>query len=383
MATQASEKVERLLNLVICLLHTRYPLLKERIRRAVPQYDQVSDEAFDRMFERDKDELRALGIPLRSRVDPVFEDDTGYFIDRREYALPQIEFTPAEAAALSLAARTWTRASLAGTGAEALRKLAAAGVVTDGGAASPTLGVEPRVRTVEPAFEAVHAAVLATYPIAFDYRRSGGAATAATAATRRHVQPWGLASWHGRWYLTGFDIDRQAPRIFRLGRIEGQVAKDGRPGSYVVPPDHDARSTVRFSAPDPRDGAGTARVRVRAGRAHALRRRATADRTGPSGADPPGLRSAGGGSPGTGDTPAWDELAIGYSDADRFVDELCWYGPDVVVLSPESVRAAVIERLRAAAGGSAAGGSAAPGTSAMVVAATPEAPCDARPEAAR
>ncbi|WP_084343608.1 helix-turn-helix transcriptional regulator [Piscicoccus intestinalis] len=334
MSTQASEKVERLLNLVICLLHTRRPLRKDQIRRAVPQYDQEADEAFDRMFERDKDELRGLGIPLHSRVDPVFEDDTGYFIDRREYALPQIEFTPGEVAALSLAARTWTHASLAGTGAEALRKLGASGVDLDAAAASPALGVEPRVRAVEPAFDAVHAAVVQTYPIAFDYR---GGSAAPGRPQRRHVQPWGIASWHGRWYLTGFDTDRQAQRVFRLGRIEGAVRREGRPGSYEVPADHDARATVRFSGrAGEADSGGTARVSVRAGRAHALRRRAGAVPSAePS--RPPEARS-------------WEEIDVPYTDSQRLVDELCWYGPDVRVVGPPPIREAVLARLRAAAG---------------------------------
>lgn len=332
MSTQASEKVERLLNLVICLLHTRRPLRKDQIRRAVPQYDQEADEAFDRMFERDKDELRGLGIPLHSRVDPVFEDDTGYFIDRREYALPQIEFTPGEVAALSLAARTWTHASLAGTGAEALRKLGASGVDLDAAAASPALGVEPRVRAVEPAFDAVHAAVVQTYPIAFDYR---GGSAAPGRPQRRHVQPWGIASWHGRWYLTGFDTDRQAQRVFRLGRIEGPVRRDGRPGSYEVPADHDARATVRFSGRASEDDpGGTARVSVRAGRAHALRRRA--------GAVPSAESSA--------EARSWEEIEVPYTDSQRLVDELCWYGPDVRVVGPPPIRESVLARLRAAAG---------------------------------
>lgn len=338
MATQASAKVERLLNLVICLLHTRRPLLKEQIRRAVPQYDQESDEAFDRMFERDKDELRALGIPLRGRLDPVFEDEMGYHIDRREYALPQIDFTPGEVAALSLAARTWTHASLAGTGAEALRKLAAGGVDTDAASAGPPLGIEPRVRAAEPAFDAVHAAVLAAHPIAFDYRRgsgsSGSGGSGPPGRQRRHVQPWGLASWHGRWYLTGYDTDRDAPRIFRLGRIQGAVTRDGPAGSYEIPADHDPRSTVRFNL-DPAGASCSARLRVRAGRAHALRRRASS----PAGSSKP-----------TGEVRAWEELRIEYTDEQRFVDELCWYGPDVVVIAPQSVKDAVVRKLRAAAG---------------------------------
>ena len=127
MSTQpsATAKTERLLNLVICLLYTRKPLSKAKIRDAVPQYGlTASAEAFDRMFERDKDELRDLGIPLVTEpVDAYFDDEPGYRIDGREYALPEISFEPDELAVLGLASRAWAQASLAGPAAQALRKL--------------------------------------------------------------------------------------------------------------------------------------------------------------------------------------------------------------------------------------------------------------------
>ncbi len=137
-------KTERLLNLVICLLYTRRPLTKEQIRASVAQYAGTSsDEAFDRMFERDKDELRELGIPLvASPLDRFFEDEIGYRIDRREYALPQIEFTREELTVLGLAAKAWEQASLAGPAAAAMRKLAATGVQRDD---ASIIGLEPRV----------------------------------------------------------------------------------------------------------------------------------------------------------------------------------------------------------------------------------------------
>src|SRR6476619_8169472 len=129
----AAAKTERLLNLVICLLYTRNPLSKAKIRDAVPQYGSTaSHEAFDRMFERDKDELRELGIPLVTEdIGGVWDDEVGYRIDQREYALPDIEFEPDELAVLGLASRTWAHASLAGPAAQALRKLKAAGVERD------------------------------------------------------------------------------------------------------------------------------------------------------------------------------------------------------------------------------------------------------------
>ena len=168
----AADKTERLLNLVICLLYTRKPLSKAKIRDAVPQYgSSASDEAFDRMFERDKDELRELGIPLVTEpYDILFDDEPGYRIDRREYALPEISFAPDELAVLGLASRAWTQASLAGPAAQALRKLEAAGVERDD---SSLIGIVPMVRTVEPAFEAVKDAVLARTAMAFTYRTAG------------------------------------------------------------------------------------------------------------------------------------------------------------------------------------------------------------------
>ena len=232
MSTQPNPaaKTERLLNLVICLLYTRRPLSKAKIRDAVPQYGTTaSDEAFDRMFERDKDELRDLGIPLVTEpFDVLFEDEPGYRIDRREYALPEISFAADELAVLGLASRAWAQASLAGPAAQALRKLEAAGVERDD---SSLIGIEPRVRTAEPAFEAVKNAVLKRTPVAFTYRTAGTGGVGT-----RHVQPWGIASWHGRWYLTGFDTDRNASRVFRLGRIEGEVATGGpSPGHTRCP----------------------------------------------------------------------------------------------------------------------------------------------------
>ncbi len=180
----AAAKTERLLNLVIALLSTRRPLTKAQLRTAVPQYHQTSStEAFDRMFERDKDELRELGIPLVTRDDEWSPDDAGYLIDQREYAIPPIEVEPEELVALALAGRVWAHASLAGPAAAAMAKLTAAGVDLD-----PTslVGIEPRVRTTEAAFEPVKQALVARRQIRFDYRNASG-----EFSTRR-LQPWGL-----------------------------------------------------------------------------------------------------------------------------------------------------------------------------------------------
>ncbi|YAL84585.1 helix-turn-helix transcriptional regulator [Dermacoccaceae bacterium W4C1] len=314
-APSPATKTERLLNLVICLLYTRQPLSKQAIRAAVPQYgDAASDEAFDRMFERDKDELRELGIPLRTEpLDAYFEDEPGYRIDRREYALPDIPFAADELAVLALASRTWQQAALGGAAAQAMRKLQAEDVERD---VDGVVGLEPRIRTTEPAFEAVKNAVMARRVITFGYRRGG-------AASQRRMQPWAVANWHGNWYVTGLDLDREAPRVFRLSRITGAVKAQGKPDAFTAPADHDALGMV--ASAEPGSAASSATVRVRAGAGNSLRRRAT------------GAVSSDGG---------WDTFEVPFQDTSRFAGELVGYGPAVVVTHPPELVAAVTARLR-------------------------------------
>jgi proteasome accessory factor B len=296
---------------------------KQRLRESLDDYRRApSDEAFDRMFERDKDDLREMGIPITTAViDVLFDDEVGYRIDSSEATLPEISFEPDEMVALALAARAWSNASISGSAAGALRKLRLAGVEID--EAIPA-GVEPRIRTREPAFGPVHAAVLARQPITFEYRRADGA------TATRHVRPWALKNWHGRWYLTAHDVDRAEERAFRLGRIVGPVRKKGRAGTYEVPADHVPAVAV---GAEPEEPSGTAVVRVRRGRGHSLRRRS--------------LREAAAG-------PDWLELEVPWvrGTTERDVTAL---GPDAVAVSPpelvELVRANLAGTVRAHAGG--------------------------------
>ena len=132
----AISKVERLMNLVIALLSTHGYLTAERIRASVDGYaDSPSDEAFSRMFERDKNELRDLGIPLETGRVSALDPTEGYRINRDAYALPDIELTPDEAAAVAVATRLWESPELITATQGALLKLRAAGVDVDPDAA--------------------------------------------------------------------------------------------------------------------------------------------------------------------------------------------------------------------------------------------------------
>ncbi|HWH30029.1 MAG TPA: WYL domain-containing protein [Mycobacteriales bacterium] len=312
----SAKKTERLLNLVICLLATRRFLTVQQIRSAVPGYDQDTEDAFRRMFERDKDELRELGIPLETGTNSAAHDDEpGYRIARRDYELPDISLEADEAAAVGLAARLWQSAPLAGATGSALMKLRAAGVDAP---VAPAL-LEPRVAAGEPAFPACWDAVRDGRPVRFEYRPAGRPAPEV-----RTVEPWGVVSWRGRWYLVGFDTDRQAQRVFRLSRVVGDVQPAGEPGSVRPHGEVDLRAAVaRMAADEPR---AVARVRLRTGAGWELRQQATSTRP---------------------DGDGWDVVEIGFSDPDRLADRVAGYGSDVVVLSPPEARAAVVRRLQA------------------------------------
>jgi len=309
----SAKKTERLLNLVICLLATRRFLTVHEIRAAVPGYESAGEEAFRRMFERDKEELRELGVPLETGThSAVHEDEPGYRIARRDYELPAISLEPDEAAALGLAARLLHSAPLARATGTALLKLRAAGI--DAPEASGAL--EPRVGGNEPAFAACLSAVTAGRLLRFTYRASGRAPEA------REVQPWGVVWWHGRWYLVGHDTGRDDVRVFRLSRIEGEPAAVGLAGAVQPPPGTDLTALVaRMAGEEPKS---TATVRLRTGAGWALRREAAAV---------------------TDDGEGWERVEVGYSDPERFADRVAGYGADAVVLAPQEARDAVVRRL--------------------------------------
>lgn len=112
----APRKSERLLNLTIALLVSRRYVAREQLRSAVEGYSGLSEAAFQRTFERDKDELRALGIPVETgHNDLLFDDEPGYRIRRSDFELPPVELTREERVVLGLAAEVFRDVTLAGS----------------------------------------------------------------------------------------------------------------------------------------------------------------------------------------------------------------------------------------------------------------------------
>ncbi len=316
------------MNLVICLLSTTQFLTAEKIRESVAGYDSsASDEAFSRMFERDKNELRDLGVPLETGQASRFSTVEGYRINPEAYGLPDVDLSREESTAVAVAVQLWKSPELAATAQRALLKLRAAGVQVDPHTeATPVTAVPARTRGSEPAMGKLLAAVDAGRAVHFPHR---GALN--EPFTERTVEPWGVVTAQGRWYLVGHDVDRGAVRTFRLSRIGEEVTEFGPSGVVHKPADVDLREIVD-RATGSGDITGTATVWVAEGRAQDLRRlgstraeRDVNERLGSVLEIP--VRS-------------WDWIA-------RLV---AGHGADALVLAPPELRHDVLTKLRGAAG---------------------------------
>ncbi|MCL1899974.1 MAG: WYL domain-containing protein [Promicromonosporaceae bacterium] len=297
---------ERLLNLVIALINTRVPLHNRQIQRQVAGYDaDASPEVFGRMFERDKELLRELGVPIE------VDDEGGYRIDVSQYALPPVDLTADELELLWLASSIWNDSVLREETGRGLTKLLAATDTRRDGADAGWLS--PQLQQAGRAYVPLRAAIERAQVVEFAYRAARSGQTMV-----RRVQPWVLAVRSGGWYLIGHDEARAAARVFRLSRIAGEVRASGGPQAFVPPVHVDVDALLA----DPSEER-TAELRVQAGRAAALRARASRTRG--------------------------DVIWVDYRLPDGFADEVASLGSAVVVLGPPELRQAVLNRLRAAA----------------------------------
>lgn len=330
MAPTKISKVERLTNLVIALLSTRGFLTAERIRANVIGYQNSTDEAFSRMFERDKSELRDLGIPLETGRMSSFDPTEGYRIKQQAYALPDIDLTAEEAAAVAVATKLWESPERITAAQNAVIKLRAAGIDVDpAGEVAISTGAGPAgLRGSEEALGGLLSAVEAGQVVRFRHRPNP-----AEPYAWRTVEPWGVVTARGRWYLVGHDRDRGATRVFRLSRVV-DVEAAGPRGEVRRPDGVDLSAVVERAigevTGDPA-GAGRALIWVAENRATALRR---AGRV--VGRRRVGLQDG-------------DVIEVELGTLDWLAREVAGYGADALVLEPAGLREDVIARLTAQA----------------------------------
>ena len=322
----STPKAERLLNLVICLMSTRQYVTADYLRANVIGYSDTGqgDETFKRMLERDKNELRELGIPVETGRNGV--GDEGYLIKPDDYALPDIRLETDEAAAVAAAAAVWHEPDVAVVTQTAVLKLRASGVDV---VAPDELGVAqaggPRSMGSETAIRGLIDAIGAAQAVTFTHRSTRGRAA-------RRLEPWGVVGNRGRWYVIGHDLDRDATRTFRISRID-DVAADSDRGAVHVPAGLDLNALVdeAVSRADDSTG-GTARVWLASERAHGLRRIA---------------RSV---TPHVLGSEAGDVAEIDVRSRVGVVRAVLSAGPDAVVLEPADLRSSVIAELDRLAG---------------------------------
>lgn len=218
--------VERVINLLIYLLESSTPVTGEQIRQTVPGYDQSTDEAFHRMFERDKGVLRQLGVPLERQALDAWQVDFGYTVDPARYAIPDPGLTEEEMAALALAARM-VRLGEGNAGLAGLRKL---GGVERGAGIEP-LGADlgEGAGILGDLFEAITERRV----VGFNYRE-----------VRRSLKPYGLAHRWGHWYLAG--ATPKGERVYRVDRVSALEVKDSA-GAFKPPRGFDIRELIARS----------------------------------------------------------------------------------------------------------------------------------------
>ncbi|WP_420042135.1 helix-turn-helix transcriptional regulator [Gordonia sp. MP11Mi] len=302
-------------------MSARQYVTAEYVRANIVGYDASgqSDETFKRMLERDKNELRELGIPVVTGRNSVGEE--GYLIKPDDYALPDIRLETDEAAALAAAAAVWRVPDVAAVSQSAVLKLRAAGVDV---VAPDELGVEqaggPRSMGSETVIRGLIDAIGAAQAVTFTHRSTRGRST-------RRVEPWGVVGNRGRWYVIGHDLDRDATRTFRTSRID-DVAPASDRGAVHVPAGLDLNGLVDEAVSRAGDAQDfTARVWLAKGRAHGLRRMARS-------VTPQALGSDVG-----------DVAEIDVRSRVGVVRAVLSAGPDAVVLEPADLRATVIAEL--------------------------------------
>ncbi|MBM3660837.1 MAG: WYL domain-containing transcriptional regulator [Actinobacteria bacterium] len=212
-----SARLERLINLTATLLETRRPLtLDELADRLEPGYpDELASRR--RQFERDKETLRELGVPITVEAVDSFGGDQGYRIRPEDYYLPDPGLDPAERAALHLAV---TAVEVGGFDPlDALRKL--------GGAEGEGAGQAVAAFELTPHLGDCFDAVTRRSLLGFRYR-----------GEVRRLEPYGILHRFGHWYVVGRDVDRDGPRAFRVDRFDGPPDLGPR-GAFTVPPDVD------------------------------------------------------------------------------------------------------------------------------------------------
>jgi len=296
-----SRKIERLVNLTIALLATKRFLTKSEIFRTVEGYE-GSPETKERMFERDKDDLRTLGIEiLVGSFDPIFQDEAGYRINSDTYQLDIGVLSPLDLSLLSLAAQCWQGAALDQAAHRVLRKLRSIGIPAD---ELDIPAIHSKLSTSGQDIEIISSAISESALLSFNYISKD------LKSQRRTVVPFALATHLGFWYVASVDQINQEIRIFRLDRVSGRVEKCTPQKDFEAPLEFDFQNALKNSQSN-----NFAILDVQKGKGRLLRNLAMSIK----------------------DLGEWDRLEVPIVSMDNLLSLALWHGEDVLVREPKEL----------------------------------------------
>ena len=304
-----SRKSERLINLTIALLATKRFITKSEIFKTIEGYE-GSSESKERMFERDKDDLRSLGIEIEvGSFDPLFNDEAGYRIKQERYQLDLGDIAALEISLLSLAAKAWQGASLDDAAQRALVKLNSLGIAVDEASLPDSL---PFFSDEGLDIPKITRAIAEHQILEFTYRNYD------LSVEKRSVVPIGLSTRSGYWYLAGVDQSVEEVRTFRFDRVIGTFTAKRGPKKFETPENFDSQSLFE------REKSIDAVIDVRLGKGTSLRALASS------------TKSIG----------EWDQIQIPILDLRTLSSLILWHGDDVYVHSPKELREIIISSLK-------------------------------------
>jgi proteasome accessory factor B len=300
----SSQKTERLINLTLALLASKRYLSKAEILRSIPGYE-GSPETKERMFERDKDDLRSLGIQIDvNNFDPLFEDEQGYLIKNDSFQFAENEFTKEELLLLTMAANLWHDSAVEIDSQNALLKIQSlSGPVENDMTTTPTLRITEDWQLLVSIFTAVQNKQI----LEFNYR-----------GKKRQVNPYGLYSSNGFWYLIAFEIN--VIKSFKLVRIEGEVDLIGEKDAFEKPDNFDVGNFLKGES---NSVSLVSKIQVRKGAALSLRNKFTVK----------DLDSE------------WDLMDIPYTNEQELLEMVLWHGTDLKLIEPTALRQLLVANL--------------------------------------
>jgi proteasome accessory factor B len=302
----ADLKTERLINLTLALLSSKRYLQKREIFKIVDGYS-GSFESMDRMFERDKSDLRSLGIEIEvGEIDPLFEDEPGYRIRETEYYLNSGLFDSLETSLITLASEIWQNIS----SSKALQSLSTKLHSFEAPNEMDLLGkVYFNLQGLPNNFDEIVGAIKDCRLISFKYRNG---------EDERSLAPFRLFIWKGAWYVIGEDQSIKELRTFKIDRIAGEIEVSQKDNFFTRPADFRVIDHLPSSSHE-----DTAVVQIRKQEANFLRtlgRIIKADDN-------------------------FDVLEIKFSSRDQLIKTILWHGSSVQVLEPLDLRNEIVERL--------------------------------------